>query len=94
MTEVAEVDGEVLDGIGELANMILGNFKESIETQTGPLALTVPTVVYGKNFQTRTPVLASWTIVPFKVEDNFRSSRLHQTDGVRVTLSGSSADLR
>ena len=66
MTEVAEVDGEVLDGIGELANMILGNFKESIETQTGPLALTVPTVVYGKNFQTRTPVLASWTIVPFK----------------------------
>ena len=40
--------GEVLDGIGELANMILGNFKESIETQTGPLALTVPTVVYGK----------------------------------------------
>ena len=69
MTEVTEVNGEVLDGIGELANMILGNFKETIETQTGPLALTVPTVVYGKNFQTRTPVLASWTIVPFKVED-------------------------
>ncbi len=69
MTEVEEVNSEVLDGIGELANMILGNFKESIETQTGPLALTVPTVVYGKNFQTRTPVLASWTIVPFKVED-------------------------
>ena len=69
MTEVEEVNGEVLDGIGELANMILGNFKESIEAQTGPLALTVPTVVYGKNFQTRTPVLASWTIVPFKVED-------------------------
>ena len=69
MTEVEEVNGEVLDGIGELANMILGNFKETIEPQTGPLALTVPTVVYGKNFQTRSPVLASWTIVPFKVED-------------------------
>ncbi len=69
MTEVEEVNSEVLDGIGELANMILGNFKESIETQTGPLAITVPTVVYGKNFRTRTPVLASWTIVPFKVED-------------------------
>ncbi len=70
MTEVAEVNGEVLDGIGELANMILGNFKETIETRTGPLALTIPTVVYGKNFQTRSPVLASWTIVPFKVADN------------------------
>ena len=27
MTEVEEVNGEVLDGIGELANMILGNFE-------------------------------------------------------------------
>ncbi len=69
MTEVSEVNGDVLDGIGEMANMILGNFKEAMETHVGPLQLSVPTVVYGKNFSTRTPLKAIWTIIPFKSGD-------------------------
>jgi len=69
LCEVQEVNGDVLDGIGEMANMILGNFKESMESHVGPLLLSVPIVVYGKNFSTRTPLKAMWTIVPFKIED-------------------------
>lgn len=60
MTEVEQVDADVLDGVGELANMILGNFKESIEPQTGPLTLSIPTVVFGKNFLARAGVHAPW----------------------------------
>ena len=66
MMEINEINGEVLDGVGEVANMILGNFKESIETYTGALGLSVPTVVYGKNFSTRSAIKSDWTLVPFR----------------------------
>ena len=66
MMEINEINGEVLDGVGEVANMILGNFKKSIETHTGALGLSVPTVVYGKNFSTRSAIKSDWTLVPFQ----------------------------
>ena len=72
MAEVTEINGDVLDGLGEVANMILGNFKESVESHTGPLGLSIPTVVYGKNFSTRTAIKAAWTLVPFKSGDEGR----------------------
>ncbi len=73
MHECKEINADVLDGIGEMANMILGNFKETMESHTGPLSLSVPTVVYGKNFSTRTPLQAPWVIVPFHLgEDVFQ----------------------
>lgn len=66
MTEVEKVDGDVLDGVGELANMILGGVKEHLEAQTGPLSLSVPTVVYGKNFLARPGVHAPWVSRSFR----------------------------
>jgi chemotaxis protein CheX len=65
--QVTQVDSDVLDGIGEMANMIIGNLKEQLEAKTGPLSLSIPMVVYGKNFSTRTPVKAPWTIQPFQI---------------------------
>jgi CheY-specific phosphatase CheX len=73
MHECKEVNSDVLDGIGEMANMILGNFKEAMEGRTGPLSLSVPMVVYGKNFSTRTPLQMPWIVVPFRIgEDVFQ----------------------
>lgn len=72
MTEVNEINGDVLDGLGEVANMVLGNLKESLEPHTGPLGLTIPTVVYGKNFSTRSAIKSAWTVVPFKSGDDER----------------------
>ena len=72
MTEVTEINGDVLDGLGEVANMVLGNFKESLESHTGPLGLSVPTVVYRKNFSTRTAIKSDWTLVPFTSRDQGR----------------------
>ena len=66
MTEVSQVDADVLDGVGELANMILGSVKERIEPQTGPLSLSVPTVVYGKNFLARPGVQSPWVSQSFR----------------------------
>ena len=66
ITSVEQVNADVLDGIGEMANIILGNIKEVLEAETGPLTLGIPTVVWGKNFCARTVVKTPWTIVPFE----------------------------
>jgi chemotaxis protein CheX len=70
MSEFASVDDEVLDAFGELTNMIIGNFKTAIEAHMGQLGLSIPTVVYGKNFSTRSPGHEEWTVVPFSWGDH------------------------
>lgn len=47
------IDEEVLDVVAELTNMMVGNIKNGLEPFTGPLAISVPTVIHGKNFQFR-----------------------------------------
>jgi chemotaxis protein CheX len=59
------VDGEVLDAVAEIANMIVGNVKNTIEEHLGPLGMSIPTVVFGRNFTTRGGGSEPWTIVPF-----------------------------
>ena len=47
------IDEEVLDVVAEITNMLIGNVKNGLETITGPLAISVPTVIHGRNFQFR-----------------------------------------
>ena len=68
MTEAAAVDEEVLDAVGEVANMIVGNFKTMVEEHAGPLALSIPTVIFGKNFTSRSLGTASWVVVPIEFQ--------------------------
>jgi len=65
MSEYEAVNEEVLDAIAELTNMIIGNVKTMIEEDLGPLGLSIPTVVFGRNFTTLTIGTTDWTIVPF-----------------------------
>ena len=51
MTEASAVNEEVLDAMAELTNMVIGNVKTKLESQLGPLGLSIPTVVYGRNFK-------------------------------------------
>lgn len=66
MTESSTMSEEVLDSIGELANMVIGNFKTEAEDQVGPLTLGVPTVVYGRNFRSRSLGTNDWLVMPFQ----------------------------
>ena len=34
------------------------------------MGLSIPTVVYGRNFTTRSMARSSWTVVPFKLGDD------------------------
>ncbi|MCU1237439.1 MAG: putative chemotaxis protein CheX [Candidatus Solibacter sp.] len=65
MTESVSVDEEVLDAVAELTNMIIGSVKTDLETQLGPLGLSIPTVVFGRNFKTRRAGTAEWMDVVF-----------------------------
>ncbi len=68
MSEYTEVNEEVLDAMGEVANMIIGNIKTNLEDELGCLALGVPTVTFGNHFATRSAAKHSWTLVPFTCE--------------------------
>lgn len=65
LTETTAVNDEVLDAVGEVANMIVGNFKTMIEEEAGPLGLSIPTVIYGRNFTSRSLGTNNWIVLPF-----------------------------
>ena len=79
MAESSAVDEEVLDAIGEITNMIVGNFKTAVEEVSGPLGLSIPTVIYGRNFTSRSVGQTGWIVQPFEC--------LGESLEVRVCLS-------
>lgn len=66
MGEYQAVNEEVLDAIAELTNMIVGNVKTIIETEVGPMGLSIPTVIFGRNFSTKSGGQNDWIGVPFR----------------------------
>jgi len=65
MTESTAVNEEVLDAVAELTNMIIGGVKTDLESHVGPLGLSIPTVVFGRNFRTRSVGSTEWIVVRF-----------------------------
>ena len=65
MSSYPELNEEVLDAMGEITNMIIGNVKTQLEDKIGPMGLSTPTVIYGHDFQTRSARIHQWTVVPF-----------------------------
>lgn len=67
MTDYAEVNDEVLDAVAEIANMVFGNLKTSIEERVGEMGLSTPTTIYGASFTTKIGGSQSWSLIPFQV---------------------------
>jgi chemotaxis protein CheX len=65
MSAYDALNEEVLDAVAEVANMVIGNVKTNFEERLGPLGLSVPTVIFGRNYRTRSAGVPSWTVVPF-----------------------------
>jgi len=62
---------DVLDSVAEVTNMIIGNVKTALEDRLGAMGLSTPTVIYGRNFQTRSSGNQEWTVVPFLLGEEF-----------------------
>lgn len=70
MSEYSAVDDEVLDAVAEITNMVIGGVKTTLEEELGNMGLSIPTVIYGRNFATRSVGSHAWTVVPFRCGDN------------------------
>lgn len=77
--EFTSVNEDVLDAMAEISNMIVGNVKSALEEDLGPIGLSIPTVIFGRNYQTRSSGVGEWAVVPFR----FGADRLE----VRVCLA-------
>jgi chemotaxis protein CheX len=66
MAEYQAVNEDVLDAMAEMANMIFGNVKTELEEDLGGLGLSIPTVIFGRNFATRSVGQQAWTVFPLK----------------------------
>lgn len=70
MAEYSEVNDEVLDAIAELCNMIVGGLKTSLEEEFGPMGLSMPTVIYGKDYVTRRSNMGERMGVTFEYQED------------------------
>ena len=68
MMDATAVDAEVLDAVAELTNMIVGSVKTDLEQHLGPLGLSIPTVVFGRNFKTKSAGQHEWIVVGFVLD--------------------------
>lgn len=66
MAEYALVDAEVLDAVAEIANMIIGNVKTALERTLGPMGMSIPTAIFGRNFLAKSFGDETWTVVTFE----------------------------
>src|ERR1017187_2128316 len=76
MCEAPAVDEEVLDAVAELTNMIIGSVKTDMETHLGPLGLSIPTFVFGRNFKTKSAGSNAWIVVKFHWDDETLQVRI------------------
>ena len=67
-SEYAAVNEDVLDAMSEITNMIIGNVKSSLEDRLGPMGLSIPTVIFGRNYQARSSGVSQWTVAPFRCD--------------------------
>lgn len=63
--EGAAITDEVMDAVAEITNMIIGNIKHLLEERVGPMAINIPTVVYGRNFHYKSITGTAGISVPF-----------------------------
>lgn len=65
--EPSNTNGEVVDAISELVNIIAGSAKAKFEYDP-PLQLGLPTVVEGSEYRVKYPSKSVWLEVPFSCE--------------------------
>ena len=64
---VEEINDDVNDAIGELANMLAGSVKHSLAENIGGIILSVPSVICGDSYTVNAPLEGYGTIIPFSV---------------------------
>ena len=77
MMDFPAVDDDVLDAIGELTNIIIGNVKGTIEQAAGPMALSTPTCVVGQGLTAHSFGRHRWTVIRFRCGEDKLDVMVH-----------------
>ncbi|MCJ8329430.1 MAG: chemotaxis protein CheX [Lentisphaeria bacterium] len=64
--EISEVNSELLDGFGEILNIIAGAAAAKLE---GNVALALPTVVVGKEQRVHAKEVSPYVVIPMRFDD-------------------------
>lgn len=72
----AAVTDDVMDALAELTNMAIGNVKHILEERVGPMAINLPMVIYGRNFQFKRPTGMTGISIPFAFDGGSVEIRL------------------
>ena len=94
MTDATDgVTADVLDAVAEIANMIVGAVKNDIECELGAMGMSVPTVVFGRHFTTRSTGTPPWTAATFRCAGSYLHVRISLAPRNGPRLSWSSFSL-
>jgi chemotaxis protein CheX len=77
MMDFPAVDDDVLDAIGELTNIIIGNVKGTIEQSVGPMALSTPTCIVGHDLTAHSLGRHRWTVISFRCGEDKLDVMMH-----------------
>ena len=87
------IDSDVLDAVAELTNMVVGNIKNLLSEHLGEMAISIPTVIYGRNFHFKSfagmsqgAVVFSWETHAFQVKIGLAPT-FEPTSAIRQRLS-------
>lgn len=63
-----QVNGEMADALGEVANMIAGGFRMRLKSHGTDVVISIPTVITGTDFHTKYVTRVSRVLCPFTLE--------------------------
>ena len=66
--EVTEIDDDVNDALGEIANMIGGDVKHIFSPKGADINLSIPTVIYGSDYVCESMSSAESLVIPFECD--------------------------
>ncbi|MGM0416399.1 MAG: chemotaxis protein CheX [Thermodesulfobacteriota bacterium] len=66
--DVTEVDDDVTDAIGELANMVAGNIKMILDEAGNNVTVSIPSCVHGEEYTMDTVSDSQRVVIPFNIE--------------------------
>ena len=66
--EIEEIDADVKDALGEIANMVAGGLKEKFAAEDIALELAIPTAISGKSYTIASSTRSHRVVIPFSIE--------------------------
>jgi len=66
--DVTEVDDDVTDAIGELANMVAGNIKMILDEAGNNVTVSIPSCVHGEEYTMDTVSDSQRVVIPFNID--------------------------